>query len=599
MTFFWKYPGILRRSGVGPWLTLGMALVGACFSGSPVLDWVVSSARADNVSYAYNASGRVIQATDNSSGQAVFYSYDAAGNISSQTIVPLGTLGVSGLSLDQGSTSTQVTIYGTGFSTTAANDVVMINGVAATVISATATQLVVSVPAGAAASGTVSVEVGGSTVNSPTSIAVTTAVAAPTLTAFTPSSGAAGTVVTLTGTNFQGALDDNKVTVNGRPVPVTAASATALTITIPSAVTSGPIQVTTPYGQATSSGNLAVPPPGYSLSSLGSVVQASEDGGSVSVAVGTNQIGLVLFNGNTGDQYVRAAVNTQASVIEVLDPNGRVVASGCSSSCLYNLPTLVVPGMYAVLIADPTVGSTIPVTIATARTGIMDLSWANEGQPAYMWDETVALATSQRQILTFSGTTGQITTINFRSLFNTWTASLWNSSGQTVWSSTVTSGASAVTTSALPANGSYSLVFDPQFLGGSFNYEAGIVPASQLAVNGAAITVDGGGPGNGNGGPVAKATFSGTAGQKVSLTVTATQGFFYGLNIYNQTSSGETCLGSCGSGLSGGTCNILLPTLPVTGTYIVYVQFASNLYSTATISLSTNTNVTGCSGGVG
>jgi hypothetical protein len=73
MTFFWKYPGILRRSGVGPWLILGMAFVGACFSGSPVLDWVVSSARADNVSYAYNASGRVIQATDNSSGQAVFY----------------------------------------------------------------------------------------------------------------------------------------------------------------------------------------------------------------------------------------------------------------------------------------------------------------------------------------------------------------------------------------------------------------------------------------------------------------------------------------------------------------------------------------------
>jgi hypothetical protein len=47
---------------------------------------------------------------------------------------------------------------------------------------------------------------------------------------------------------------------------------------------------------------------------------------------------LVLFNGNTGDQYVRAAVNTQASVIEVLDPNGRVVASGASS--LYSTATI-------------------------------------------------------------------------------------------------------------------------------------------------------------------------------------------------------------------------------------------------------------------
>jgi hypothetical protein len=194
---------------------------------------------------------------------------------------------------------------------------------------------------------------------------------------------------------------------------------------------------------------------------------------------------------------------------------------------------------------------------------------------------------------------GQLTTVNFRNLANTWTASLWNSSGQTLWSSTLTSATTAVSMPAPPSNGSYSIVFDPQFTGGSFQYEPGIVPASALTVNGSAITVYGGGPGNLDGGPVAKATFSGTAGQKLTLTVAATQGFFYGLNIYYQTSSGQTCLGGCGTGSSGGTCAIALPTLPVTATYIVYVQYASSYYSTTTMSLSTTSKASGCVGNIG
>ncbi|SKC66039.1 IPT/TIG domain-containing protein [Ohtaekwangia koreensis] len=73
-----------------------------------------------------------------------------------------------------GSAGSSIVITGTGFSTTPASNTVTINGVVATVVSATATQLVVTVPSGAT-SGVVAVTVNGVTVTSATSFTVTTA----------------------------------------------------------------------------------------------------------------------------------------------------------------------------------------------------------------------------------------------------------------------------------------------------------------------------------------------------------------------------------------------------------------------------------------
>ncbi len=92
--------------------------------------------------------------------------------------------------------------------------------------------------------------------------------------------------------------------------------------------------------------------------------------------------------------------------------------------------------------------------------------------------------------------------------------------------------------------------------------------------------MNGGGPNNAFSGPVAKLTFSGTAGQYVTLSVGASRGFFYGLNMYYGSGSTRTCLGSCGTGNSGGTNGYEIGPLPITGTYTVYVWFQSALYST-------------------
>src|SRR5207245_2520855 len=71
----------------------------------------------------------------------------------------------------QAGPGTTLTIQGQGFSTTPSANTVRINGIVATVLSATANTLVVTVPSGAT-SGTISITVGTTTANSGTAFTV-------------------------------------------------------------------------------------------------------------------------------------------------------------------------------------------------------------------------------------------------------------------------------------------------------------------------------------------------------------------------------------------------------------------------------------------
>jgi YD repeat-containing protein len=136
------------------------------------IHWRAREALADSLSYAFDGAGRLIQATNGTTGQAICYAYDAAGNITSQQVVPLSTLAISGFSTNNAGPGTQITIDGTGFSTTATANTVTINGVPATVVSATATQLVVIIPSGAG-SGPITITTGGASVTGTTAFTVT------------------------------------------------------------------------------------------------------------------------------------------------------------------------------------------------------------------------------------------------------------------------------------------------------------------------------------------------------------------------------------------------------------------------------------------
>jgi uncharacterized protein (TIGR03437 family) len=94
-----------------------------------------------------------------------------------------------------------VAVSGTGFSTTAGDNTVTFAGTAAVVVSASTTQLVVIVPAGAA-TGTVAVTMSTGSASGAQPFTVEPAADAPTIGGFSPASGGEGIEVTISGTGF-------------------------------------------------------------------------------------------------------------------------------------------------------------------------------------------------------------------------------------------------------------------------------------------------------------------------------------------------------------------------------------------------------------
>ena len=116
---------------------------------------VAASALAD-ITYVYDAGGRLIAVVDGSGNSAV-YSYDAAGNLLSITNSNGSHTAVYEISPNKGPVGTQVTIYGDGFSTTPSqNTVTFSSNKNATVTASTQTTITTTVPTGAV-TGSVSV----------------------------------------------------------------------------------------------------------------------------------------------------------------------------------------------------------------------------------------------------------------------------------------------------------------------------------------------------------------------------------------------------------------------------------------------------------
>jgi hypothetical protein len=153
-----------------------------------------------------------------------------------------------------GPVGTKVTISGTGFTGTT-NVTFGGTNTAFTVVSDTS--LTANVPSGAP-NGPIAVMTPGGTATSTTNFTVTTVPPpppAPTISSFTPTSGPAGTKVTITGTGFTGTT---QVAFGGTSASFTVVSNTSLTATVPTGARTGPISVTSPGGTATSSRSFRV-----------------------------------------------------------------------------------------------------------------------------------------------------------------------------------------------------------------------------------------------------------------------------------------------------------------------------------------------------
>jgi YD repeat-containing protein len=115
---------------------------------STTKNFSLQASTAVPITYVYDVLGRLVAAI-NPSGDTAIYSYDAVGNllkISRQNSAQLSIISTNPI---RGSVGSTVTIFGTGFSATPSQNTVQFNGVTATVQSASATQLMVTIPSSA------------------------------------------------------------------------------------------------------------------------------------------------------------------------------------------------------------------------------------------------------------------------------------------------------------------------------------------------------------------------------------------------------------------------------------------------------------------
>ena len=162
----------------------------------------------------------------------------------------------------EGEVGISVTITGENFSDMPSENEVGFGGVmAAAPTSASTTSLTILVPSGAR-TGRVSVAVGGQTGTSSTDFTVTAPAPAPeppVVSSFTPTSGAVGTTVTITGVNFSDMPSENEVGFGGvMAAAPTSASTTSLTILVPSGARTGSISVAVGGQTGTSSTDFTV-----------------------------------------------------------------------------------------------------------------------------------------------------------------------------------------------------------------------------------------------------------------------------------------------------------------------------------------------------
>ncbi|QQP98388.1 pre-peptidase C-terminal domain-containing protein [Lysobacter enzymogenes] len=310
--------GLLSRGWA---IVLGLALL-------------VSGSLALAAKYVYDDNGRLVVMVNEQSGESARYVYDKVGNLLKIERLAAGQVAVFSFVPARGATGVAVTIQGQGFSTTAGDNVVRFNGVAATVTSATLTELKVTVPAGAS-TGPLTVTVGTQTVSGPADFVVDEDAQPPQITSVSPLIGVAGTQVTVTGQRLYPAPDLTRVLLGDRIAVPGTSSQTQLTFPVPVRAGSGKITVSTPYGSAQSADEFVVVPAGVTAADVvnGGRLTLDAAARALETTVANQQIALLLEAPGrdlTSLQFAGIASGTVA--YSLYGPDNRQLLTGSASA---------------------------------------------------------------------------------------------------------------------------------------------------------------------------------------------------------------------------------------------------------------------------
>src|SRR6266700_1819993 len=243
------------------------------------------------------------------------------------TVIP----SLSGLSPAFGLVGTSVTVSGQLFGTSQGTSTVTFNGVLASVSTWSGTSIVATVPSGAS-TGPVVVTVGGASSNGPQFTVP------PTITSISPTSGPAGTPVTISGTSFGGTA--GLVTFNGVAATSPNWGPSKIIASMPSGATTGPVVVT--LGAFSSNG--------------------------VTFTVGTGSITGTVTRASDGTAI-------SGALVEALQSNATVASATTAANGTYAISSLI-PGVYDVRVSASGFGTSalmgynvvasVPVTVNAA-----------------------------------------------------------------------------------------------------------------------------------------------------------------------------------------------------------------------------------------
>ena len=189
-------------------------------------------------------------------------------------------------------------------------------------------------------------------------IAVRRANPAPiTIAGFAPSSGPAGTVVTITGTGFGATARTNTVAINGVPGTVVTATLTTLAVAVPTSATTGRITVTAAGNTATSAQDFVVAAPGVPTIT-GFTPAAGPPGTAVTVTgTGFNAApGATTVKLNQNAASASSVATTQlAFAVPTATGSGRIRVATSAGSAVSATDFVVPPGTIA---ADAIIATT-------------------------------------------------------------------------------------------------------------------------------------------------------------------------------------------------------------------------------------------------
>lgn len=378
---------------------------------------------------------------------------------------------------------------------------------------------------------------------------------------FSPTSGPVGTTVKIYGTAFNTTPSSNTVTFNGTTATVTSATATELVTTVPSGATTGAINVTNSAGSVSSSTSFTVAAStAPTISGLSPTIGAS--GTSVTIS-GTNF------------ETTAAKNKTKFNI------TNSTVSSATSTSISTTVPSVSNSGKVSVATPNGTAVSTDDFFVPPSPYTASDVTVTGRMTPGN--SQTVTLSTSGKVgLIVFDAVAGQRASLKVTSCSITSVRlTIYDPSGQFSAAATAITSGGYFDTPTFTSSGTFTILVDPDltytgavtFTLYTFNDIVGSITAG-----GSSVTVTTSTPGQ-----MDLRTFSGTAGQRVSVKMTS--GSFTG-GIASAAITLKKLDGTVVSNVTVSTTGFIdTQTLPSTGTYLIVTDPTTSSTGSVTITL--------------